>query len=98
MVYLCVEHSTVLSFHPHADLLQTIRLVDESCPDGVALCIFAQQADAMPRAQLGDILELRNVVVRAAVAAGCALFCSGNRHRQQKRMSLRYTVHSRVGY
>jgi hypothetical protein len=65
----------VLAFRAHADLIQTIRLVDESCPDGVALCIFSQQADAMPRAQLGDILELRNVVVRAAAAAaaGCVL-------------------------
>lgn len=46
------------------DLIQTILLVDESCPERVALCIFGKDVGAMPRAQLGDVLELQNVIVQ----------------------------------
>lgn len=49
--------------HVLPDLIQTLRLVDASCPDGVQLCVFSRDVDAMPKCSLGDVLELTNVVV-----------------------------------
>ena len=65
VVYVSIRHALLLC----ADLIQTIQVVDESCPEGVALCIFGKDVAAMPRAQLGDILELQNIIVSMSRAA-----------------------------
>jgi hypothetical protein len=41
-----------------------VKLVDDSLPDAVELVIFSSRVDQMPRPQLGDVLELRDVCVR----------------------------------
>jgi hypothetical protein len=69
------ERVTVTHRTTTTDLIQTIKLVDESCPEGVALCIFAKEADTMPRAVLGDVLELRNVVVSEGTDCCACLLC-----------------------
>jgi hypothetical protein len=47
----------------NTDLIQTVKLADDSLPEPIELCIFCARIEQMPQPLPGDVLELRFVCV-----------------------------------